>query len=355
MGIRFSLIALGLVCLMAAGCAKKQPQPEVNPTVVKFEKFRQTYDASTADGGEFVFEADEIERAFAPAGARESGPDAGVTSIVLARAHRSIGTPYVFGGTRPGGFDCSGLVQWAYKGAGIRLPRTAREQSQSGFGIRDKSQMRAGDIVAFRRRGGYHTGIYIGDGKFIHAPRRNKRVRIESMDTGYFAHNFIGARRVDTSGRSVELAQAAEQADKKYTATRKSKSSRQAVTSKSRSSKKTVASRNSKSSRKTAQASRSRTTKQTVAKSKAPAQKKTASAQQKTASRKQQAAQASKAGSSRTTQTAAKKSATSSARKSQTRADNKKIEVRPARRTVNEVRKAKGSASNEGNNRQSKG
>ncbi len=349
MGIKFSLIALGLVCVMAAGCAKKQPQPEVNPTVVKFEKFRQTYDASTADGGEFVFEADEIERAFAPAGARETGPDAGVTSIVLARAHRSIGTPYVFGGTKPGGFDCSGLVQWAYQGAGIRLPRTAREQSQSGFGIRDKSKMRAGDIVAFRRRGGYHTGIYIGDGKFIHAPRRNKRVRIESMDTGYFAHNFIGARRVDTSRRSVELAQATEQADKKYTTTRKSKPSRKSVASKSKSSKKTVASGSAKSSRKTEQASRNRTKKQAVAKSKAATQKKTAAA------RKQQVAQASRARSSRTTQTATKKSAAPSARKSQTRADNKKIEVRPAKRTVNEVRKAKGSASNEGKSRQSKG
>ncbi|MDO5537599.1 MAG: C40 family peptidase, partial [Desulfovibrionaceae bacterium] len=265
MGIRYTLLALALVCLMVSGCAKKhpQPEPEANPMVIKFEKFRQTYDSSTykAENSEFDLSsgADDDNVEYAPASI--SGPNSGVTSIVLARAHRSIGTPYVFGGTQPGGFDCSGLVQWAYKGAGIRLPRTAREQSQAGFGIRNRSQMRAGDIVAFRRRsgGGYHTGIYIGDGKFIHAPRRNKRVRIESMETGYFARNFIGARRVDTSNRSTELALATEKADRQYTA-RKSKSSKSKVarTGVSKKSSKATASRKAQASRNKVQASRTK-------------------------------------------------------------------------------------------------
>ncbi len=381
MGIRISLMALALVCLVASGCAKKQPQPEMNPeavseanpTVVKFEKFRQTYDAATADGGEFVFESDEIERAFKPAAAKAGTStkapksDSGVTSIVLARAHKSIGTPYVFGGTQPGGFDCSGLVQWAYKGAGIRLPRTAREQSQSGFGIRDKSKMRAGDIVAFRRRGGYHTGIYIGDGKFIHAPRRNKRVRIESMDTGYFARNFIGARRVATSSRSTELAKATEKADRKYTASRKTRSKSGVA------SRKSVASKSAKApGRKSAQATRAskgRTAQKAAARTKTTAKSRTAaakkpaasgktrstakksaaaSAKRQTAQAKKPAAKTSKASSGgkaaaskKPAQAAAKKSAAAPARKTQARADNRKIEVRPAKRTVNEARKAR--------------
>ena len=87
---------------------------------------------------------------------------------LVRRAHRAVGTPYVFGGESLAGFDCSGLVRWTYKSVGINLPRTAREQSLMGYRIMDVSKMRAGDIVAFRRSGGgYHTGIYIGDGKVM--------------------------------------------------------------------------------------------------------------------------------------------------------------------------------------------
>lgn len=71
---------------------------------------------------------------------------------LVRRAHRAVGTPYVFGGESLAGFDCSGLVRWTYKSVGINLPRTAREQSLMGYRIMDVSKMRAGDIVAFRRR-----------------------------------------------------------------------------------------------------------------------------------------------------------------------------------------------------------
>ena len=134
------------------------------------------------------------------------------TGGVTGRAHSAIGTPYVPGGRNPGGFDCSGLVQWAYKGAGVTLPRTAQEQSRVGYAVTDRSKMRAGDIVSFRRRdGGYHTGIYLGGGRFIHAPRPNAKVRVESLDTDFFRKTFIGARRVDMGkGDPAALAQARE-------------------------------------------------------------------------------------------------------------------------------------------------
>jgi len=115
-------------------------------------------------------------------------------------ARSAIGTPYVPGGRNPGGFDCSGLVQWAYKSVGINLPRTAREQAVVGKRITRVEDMRAGDIVAFHHpRRGYHTGIYVGDGKFVHSPRRRTRVRINSLDDPYFRTTFMGARRVEGS------------------------------------------------------------------------------------------------------------------------------------------------------------
>ncbi len=241
MGRRFGFITLCLILsFVVTGCAKKRHDTsDASQYVHRYEQFRQNYDAA----GFYVQDEDFDDDGGTQAGRSSRNywtgtppkGDSAVTSIVLARAHKSIGTPYHFGGTTPGGFDCSGFVQWAYKGAGIKLPRTAQEQSLAGYKIRDKSQLRAGDIVAFRRRGGYHTGIYIGNGKFIHAPRRNTTVRIESMDTDYFARNYIGGRRVDGSRRSLQLAQTAQKEDKEYQSSgRKSKKQQASSRSKSR-------------------------------------------------------------------------------------------------------------------------
>lgn len=128
---------------------------------------------------------------------------------LLKVAQSALGTPYVLGGTRPGGFDCSGLVCWAYGNAGVRLPRTAREQSTVGTRIGRLEDMRAGDIVAFRHpRRGYHTGIYVGNGKFIHSPRTGSHVKINSLADPYFNNTFLGARRVNMGSRENLLAQA---------------------------------------------------------------------------------------------------------------------------------------------------
>ena len=136
-------------------------------------------------------------------------------SQAVRAAYSQIGTKYKSGGASPSqGFDCSGLVRWTYKSVGINLPRTAREQSLMGYRIMDVSKMRAGDIVAFRRSGGgYHTGIYIGDGRFIHAPRTNSRVRVESCDSAFFRNNFIGARRIIMTGSNRAMTEVAELED----------------------------------------------------------------------------------------------------------------------------------------------
>jgi hypothetical protein len=199
MGNAYKVLILVLVCVLSFGCSHRKKPEE---SYADYERFRQSYAGYADLGGDWDW-------------TEENDPT--VSGKVLRRAHSAIGTPYVWGGVKPGGFDCSGLVQWAYRGAGVRLPRTAAEQKEVGFAIRDLSQMRPGDIVAFRRsHGGYHTGIYIGDGKFIHAPRTNTRVRIESMESGFFKTHFIGARRVDMSKGSMALAQASEEADREY-------------------------------------------------------------------------------------------------------------------------------------------
>lgn len=128
---------------------------------------------------------------------------------VVNHAKRAIGTPYVLGGSAPGGFDCSGLVKWAYNRIGVDLPRTAREQSTVGQKINDVKDMQAGDIVAFRHpKRGYHTGIYVGDGKFIHSPRKRSRVKINSLSDPYFNSTLLGARRVAMDGSPVLVADA---------------------------------------------------------------------------------------------------------------------------------------------------
>lgn len=141
--------------------------------------------------------------------------DARTGKKVVATAHKAIGTPYVLGGTTLAGFDCSGFVKWAYSNVGVTLPRTAREQSVVGDKIHNVEDMRAGDIVAFRHpKRGYHTGIYVGDGKFIHSPRKRSRVKINSLSDPYFSKTLLGARRVNMAAAENLVAQASERLDK---------------------------------------------------------------------------------------------------------------------------------------------
>lgn len=135
--------------------------------------------------------------------------------LLVQKAKSAIGTPYILGGTSPGGFDCSGLVQWTYNSLGVALPRTAREQASVGKKVHDVKDMREGDIVAFRHpKRGYHTGIYVGDGKFVHSPRKRSTVRINSLSDPYFRSTLLGARRVDLNGSELMLASSTAQLEK---------------------------------------------------------------------------------------------------------------------------------------------
>lgn len=128
------------------------------------------------------------------------GNDTGKVQSILRGAMALLGTPYRWGGEGPEGFDCSGLVNYVFKTAlGVELPRVSREMARKDDAelIKDPSALAAGDLVFFGRKGHVdHVGIYVGDGRFLHAPRTGKDVQIDSLTSGYWSQKFIQARRV---------------------------------------------------------------------------------------------------------------------------------------------------------------
>lgn len=118
------------------------------------------------------------------------------TNPVLAMARNMLGTPYRYGGADPSGFDCSGLVSYVYRSAGIRVPRTSQEQYRQSFPVAT-DQLQAGDLLFFRLRPPKisHVAIYEGEGRFIHAPSSGKRVSYASLENPYWKQHLIGAGR----------------------------------------------------------------------------------------------------------------------------------------------------------------
>lgn len=117
---------------------------------------------------------------------------------IVRTAYGYRGTPYVWGGERPGGFDCSGFTMHLYGRKGISLPHSARAQFGMGSHV-DKSGMKPGDLVFFHTvtPGISHVGMYVGSGKFVHASsRRSGGVRVDNIDSGYYSQAFRGARRM---------------------------------------------------------------------------------------------------------------------------------------------------------------
>lgn len=136
--------------------------------------------------------------------ALQQAHDAPNTSVriktVLQRAFALLGTPYRWGGTSPdNGFDCSGLVGYVFRTIGIDLPRVSRAMANEGTAITDRNALTEGDLVFFGRRGHVdHVGIYVGDGKFLHAPRTGRDVTVSTLTDGYWGQKYMAARRIST-------------------------------------------------------------------------------------------------------------------------------------------------------------
>lgn len=149
------IVLLVVVCLLAEGCGKS--------------KIRSSGGTSRAKSG----------------------------TAVVATAKTQIGKPYKYGGTSPKtGFDCSGLIVWSYKQHGVSVPRLAKDQAHHGKVVK-KSQLKPGDIVVFRISSrAYHTGLYSGNGKFVHSPSSGKRIREDSLNADYWKRRYYSGRRV---------------------------------------------------------------------------------------------------------------------------------------------------------------
>lgn len=120
-------------------------------------------------------------------------------NAVLMRAISLVGTPYRYGGNSPeGGFDCSGLVTYVYRDMlDLRLPRTSRELAAVQGPRIAPAQLAGGDLVFFGSDGQVsHVGIYVGEGRFVHAPNSGGTVRLDRLDGSWWREHYSGARRL---------------------------------------------------------------------------------------------------------------------------------------------------------------
>lgn len=128
-----------------------------------------------------------------------SVPPAADRSELISTARRYLGVRYLYGGETSRGFDCSGFVYFLYRTVeGVTLPRTSTAQATAGVPVK-KDDLQPGDLVFFRTGRSVrinHSGIYIGDGNFIHASSGGGQVRIDSITTGYYAARFVTGRRI---------------------------------------------------------------------------------------------------------------------------------------------------------------
>lgn len=159
-----------------------------------YSQFMQSLDSIVT--GATIPVADEQQ--IAARSAALPNAQSGQSAQILAVAREMLGQPVVWGGASPGqGFDCSGLVQYVYRQAGINLPRTADLQFLVGRTVSPAS-LQPGDLVYFTtyEPGASHVGIYIGRDKFIHTSFSKGIVAIGDMNDSYFVQRYYGAKRV---------------------------------------------------------------------------------------------------------------------------------------------------------------
>ena len=130
------------------------------------------------------------------ASSRSKAVTSPVPGKVVAVATDQLGTPYRYGGSKPGGFDCSGLVEYSYAKAGLIVPRTSFEQYRAAQPI-DISDAKPGDLLFFRYdRKISHVGIYLGEDRFIHAPSTGKLVSVASLRDPHYQAHFVRAGKI---------------------------------------------------------------------------------------------------------------------------------------------------------------
>jgi cell wall-associated NlpC family hydrolase len=157
-------ILVALACAVIAACIGAPKHPDEGPQVV-------------------------------PPVTQPSGPASETRMRIVFTAMQMVGVPYRYGGESPEGFDCSGLVQYAYRTAGLSVPRTAQEQLGASRAI-PLADAAPGDLLFFHSRTNDHVAIYLGQGRFIHAPATSRNVALASMNDDYYRRHFVRAGRL---------------------------------------------------------------------------------------------------------------------------------------------------------------
>lgn len=119
----------------------------------------------------------------------------GKGATVVETAKKYIGCSYVYGTSGPSSFDCSGFTSYVFKQHGISLNRTAAGQYSNGVAV-SRDQLQPGDLVMFGKSGINHVGIYIGGGQIVHAANKSRGVTTDTINSGYYNNNYVGARRL---------------------------------------------------------------------------------------------------------------------------------------------------------------
>jgi len=190
-----------LASLLLAGCASSQNSTQKTAELDELlDELRTQYAYQTQSDplGSYLANRGLTDRGFS-----HMREDLGKGNhSMVSEALNLLGVKYTFGGEDPAnGFDCSGLVGYvAEQSLGLKLPRSSAELAKMGNSI-NKNELRQGDLVFFNTRGARfsHVGIYIGNNKFVHAPRTGAVVRVEDMGVSYWAQRFTGARRLDVN------------------------------------------------------------------------------------------------------------------------------------------------------------
>jgi len=203
-GVRFTVINVGVARVMAEGRWRNLTVPgrdgiEVGVTL-GYRRAREVDATRPETAGLWVprSTADDLRTAGIPAA------KARVLGAVVTRALEEMGQPYVWGGTGDGsgGFDCSGLIYFAYEQQGIRIPRTSASQAKAGVAIRrDQDALLPGDILTFAERGDQvtHVGLYVGEGRFIHSASKGvrlSRLAEDDPDGRWWLRRWVGVRRI---------------------------------------------------------------------------------------------------------------------------------------------------------------
>jgi murein DD-endopeptidase len=173
----------------AGGRAAQRPQARAQ------ESGAAGANEADADSTTWVWESTVGPDEF-PADAEPLAFDAEGGDRVAALARTQVGKPYGWGAVGPERFDCSGLAAYVYRQLGIALPRVSLEQAGVGVHV-ERSELKPGDLVFFSLRSAFdHVGIFLGNNRFVHAPRRQEPVRVDNLDDAWWNRAYRGARRV---------------------------------------------------------------------------------------------------------------------------------------------------------------